>query len=132
MRDHPISTTSQEMKAMRGTKRVCQACATRFYDLAQDPIVCPSCGAHHVPEAPALAATRAAGFTDKTSWRGRRFKPADPLSEADAAPEAEPEVAPSLSTDQEAPAPNDDVVLDEDEADISDLLGHHEPDSKER
>jgi hypothetical protein len=32
------------------------------------------------------------------------------------------------------PAPNDDVVLDEepDEADISGLLDHHEPDPKER
>ena len=28
-----------------GTKRVCQSCGARFYDLARTPIVCPSCGA---------------------------------------------------------------------------------------
>lgn len=28
-----------------GTKRICQSCAARFYDLNRQPIVCPSCGA---------------------------------------------------------------------------------------
>lgn len=28
-----------------GTKRVCQSCGARFYDLGRSPIVCPSCGA---------------------------------------------------------------------------------------
>lgn len=27
-----------------GTKRVCQSCAARFYDLGRAPIVCPNCG----------------------------------------------------------------------------------------
>jgi uncharacterized protein (TIGR02300 family) len=29
----------------RGTKRACQACAARFYDLNRDPITCPMCQA---------------------------------------------------------------------------------------
>ena len=34
-------------KADRGTKRTCQdaSCRVRFYDLARDPIKCPTCGA---------------------------------------------------------------------------------------
>ncbi len=28
-----------------GSKRVCQSCGGRFYDLLRDPIVCPHCGA---------------------------------------------------------------------------------------
>ncbi len=28
-----------------GAKRQCQSCATKFYDLNKDPIVCPKCGA---------------------------------------------------------------------------------------
>ena len=28
----------------RGTKRQCQHCSTKFYDLNRDPILCPSCG----------------------------------------------------------------------------------------
>ena len=121
------------MKALRGTKRVCHACAARFYDLSREPIVCPSCGAHYVPDAPPMApeaGTRAARFADKTGWRGRSFK----------LPDAEPDVAPRGCVDRDAneealiPAPNDDVVLEEepDEADISGLLDHHESEPKER
>ncbi len=28
-----------------GVKRLCPHCATRFYDLQNDPMTCPSCGA---------------------------------------------------------------------------------------
>lgn len=28
-----------------GTKRLCPHCATRFYDLQNDPMICPACGA---------------------------------------------------------------------------------------
>jgi uncharacterized protein (TIGR02300 family) len=123
------------MKALRGTKRVCHACSVRFYDLSREQIVCPSCGAHYVPDAPAMAseaATRSARLTDKAGWRGRKVKSPDP----------EPEVAPEVASTEDAneetpiPAPNDDdVVLEEepDEADISGLVDHHESDDpKER
>lgn len=30
-------------KAVRGTKRQCRNCGSKFYDLARDPIVCPIC-----------------------------------------------------------------------------------------
>lgn len=32
-------------KPVRGTKRVCQSCGARFYDLGRTPIVCPACQA---------------------------------------------------------------------------------------
>ena len=35
-----------------GTKRVCVACATRFYDLAKAPAVCPKCGTEQPTEQP--------------------------------------------------------------------------------
>lgn len=31
------------MKAGRGTKRVCQNCGSKFYDLSRSPILCPIC-----------------------------------------------------------------------------------------
>jgi uncharacterized protein (TIGR02300 family) len=34
-----------------GTKRICQSCGTKFYDLMKSPIVCPSCGTEFDPEA---------------------------------------------------------------------------------
>jgi uncharacterized protein (TIGR02300 family) len=33
------------IKAERGTKRVCQSCNSKFYDLNRDPITCPMCQA---------------------------------------------------------------------------------------
>jgi uncharacterized protein (TIGR02300 family) len=119
------------MKALRGTKRVCHACAARFYDLSREPIVCPSCGAHYVPDTPPIApevGARAARFTDKAGWRSRSFKHPDP--------DVAPEVASTEDGGEETlvPVASEDVVLEEepDEADISGLVGHHESDSKER
>ena len=35
--------------ATRGEKRLCLNCAAKFFDLAQDPIKCPQCGATFEP-----------------------------------------------------------------------------------
>ncbi len=35
-----------------GTKRVCVACGTRFYDLTKSPAVCPKCGTEQPVELP--------------------------------------------------------------------------------
>jgi len=35
-----------------GTKRLCQSCGTKFYDLQRAPITCPSCGAEADRESP--------------------------------------------------------------------------------
>jgi uncharacterized protein (TIGR02300 family) len=35
-----------------GTKRVCVACSTRFYDLTKSPAVCPKCGTEQPIEQP--------------------------------------------------------------------------------
>jgi uncharacterized protein (TIGR02300 family) len=35
-----------------GTKRVCVACGTRFYDLTKSPAVCPKCGTEQPVEQP--------------------------------------------------------------------------------
>ena len=34
-----------------GTKRICQSCSAKFYDLNRDPIVCPKCQTEFDPEA---------------------------------------------------------------------------------
>jgi uncharacterized protein (TIGR02300 family) len=38
-----------------GTKRLCQSCSAKFYDLQKDPIICPKCSTVFVP---AIAAVR--------------------------------------------------------------------------
>ena len=39
------------VKAELGTKRTCPSCATRFYDLLKNPILCPKCGVSFVAAA---------------------------------------------------------------------------------
>src|SRR3954471_13433300 len=46
-----ISGRSRVVKASWGTKRTCQNCAARFYDLNKSPIKCPKCGREHDREA---------------------------------------------------------------------------------
>jgi uncharacterized protein (TIGR02300 family) len=128
-----ITAISREMKALRGTKRVCHACAARFYDLSREPIVCPVCGEHYVPDAPPTGAeggARAGRSTEKTGWRSRSFKQPEPE-----AGDSDVEAGSSEDTNEEplAPASNEHAVLDEepDDADLSGLVGHHEPDPKE-
>src|SRR5438128_9936914 len=41
------SRRSIVVKANWGTKRTCQSCSARFYDLNKSPIKCPKCGREH-------------------------------------------------------------------------------------
>jgi uncharacterized protein (TIGR02300 family) len=40
------------VKAELGTKRVCVACSTRFYDLMKAPAICPKCGTEQPADVP--------------------------------------------------------------------------------
>lgn len=72
-----------------GTKRTCQSCSSRFYDLQKSPIVCPKCGATYE--------------IVTTSRRGRKT-----ASKA----VAEDEV---IDQDVELDNTDDDALLDDDE-----------------
>jgi uncharacterized protein (TIGR02300 family) len=130
LRGHPITITLEDKKAARGTKRECQACETRFYDLSREPIVCPSCGAPYQPAAQPVPEAHAGPSTDKTGWRRKALRRPEP--EPDAA-----DTAANDNTNEEAPGPvsDEDVVLDEqepDEADVTAFVDHHDTESSER
>lgn len=40
------------LKAARGLKRLCPSCASKFYDLNRDPIICPMCGSIYEQDIP--------------------------------------------------------------------------------
>ena len=109
---------------------MCQACAARFYDLSRDPIVCPSCGVHYVPEALHAPEAHAGQFTDKTGWRRKAFRHPDP----------EPDAADAAANDNAngealSPVSEENVVLDEqepDEADVTSLVDHRDEEPRER
>src|SRR6476646_1153298 len=127
------ANVSQSNKAMRGTKRVCQACQVRFYDLARKEIVCPSCGVlyTHVVAAP-VEARRAGAGSGKTGWRQSFKRPAPVLPEAAVEAAAPSDVEDEGAT--AAAAPEDDIVLEQeqDDGDVSGLIDVDVEEPKER
>jgi uncharacterized protein (TIGR02300 family) len=58
-------------KQARGTKRSCQSCNNRFYDLNHDPIVCPLCSTPFV-----LTAVEVAAIAAEAAAKPKMAKPA--------------------------------------------------------
>ena len=52
------SAAEKLAKPELGTKRQCQNCRTKFFDLNKDPIVCPKCGTVFQGAAPVRAAAK--------------------------------------------------------------------------
>ncbi len=107
-----------------GVKRLCQSCATKFYDLRRSPIACPQCGARFDPEA--LLKSRRSRPTAAT-------KPAKPPASAPAAdkpkadkpgadkPEADkPEADKTESPDKSSAEPGEEDQSPKDTADDDD------------
>ena len=97
-------------KPARGTKRVCQSCGARFYDLGRSPIVCPVCQAVYQVAPP-------------TTRRAERQPPPE------VRPKPEPEIEPvavegpeTISLEEVDEAVDEAVI----EAEIADL-GEDEP-----
>lgn len=128
-----IDSASQTNKAARGTKRTCHSCEVRFYDLARDPIVCPSCGVQNIAAPPRVMTLGARAETSggKTTWRSKPFKFSKP------ALPAEPDPAPDITADApgEAPGPNadQDLVLEQetDEGDVTDWVDRDAVETKD-
>jgi uncharacterized protein (TIGR02300 family) len=126
----------QSQKAARGTKRLCDACQVRFYDLLRVPIVCPSCGAQHTPMVQHAAEVgRRSSDSRKSTWRQNIEKPR-PVP--DAAIAADPEVAAGeeleMATENAAePIADDEIVLEHeaDDGDVSGLVDHDVEEPKE-
>jgi uncharacterized protein (TIGR02300 family) len=128
-----------------GTKRLCASCGAKFYDLNHDPIVCPKCSTvHEVAPVP---------------QRGGRPEPARPvaqeaevpetqeaefisLEEADA--EAEGKKKKATAGGEEIPDVEEEVEMDEsldaaafieeteeEDADVSEILGGDIEDEEE-
>lgn len=88
-----------------GVKRICPNCATRFYDLRNDPMTCPACAATFTLDS--LTAVKAKAV------RAEKIKP-EPVDLED---------LPDIDADEEVIADDDDLSDDilEDEEDNVDL-----------
>jgi uncharacterized protein (TIGR02300 family) len=112
-------------KAARGTKRTCQSddCGARFYDLNNNPIVCPICGSvYELASAPAGIVPQ---LEEKAPRRPKKPEFEDKTDTADALPEAEGEEdLADVETDDDAlPAEGDETFLEEEEEDGGDVSG---------
>jgi uncharacterized protein (TIGR02300 family) len=118
-------------KAQRGTKRTCQSCGSRFYDLNRDPIVCPICSvAFAVPGAAKPAVVEEVEEAPEVVAKTVSVKdavPAPAAMEGEEVPEVVPEdeladIAPDVEIEGDE---EEDTFLEEeedDESEISDLI----------
>ena len=137
LRDHPMTTASEATKAMRGTKRVCQACEVRFYDLLREPIVCPCCGAPHTPVVrPMIETGTRSAPGGKTGWRHSAKRAGPVLPRPDPERPVPPEAAASDdiegTSEEVRDVVPDDNIVPEQEPDDADVSGLVDLDSEER
>ena len=95
-----------------GTKRTCQNCGARFYDLRRNPIHCPVCGTEFDADRPFKA--RRGGAAAKVEAVGATSGDAVP-------PVAKVESADAALEDVETVAETDDVEVEADDTDPEEL-----------
>ena len=110
----PVQRRTPLAKPEWGTKRVCQSCGARFYDLGRSPIVCPSCGAV---------------FDLEILNRTRRARPAPRAAAATAEEDLAGDEVETLGGDSELEDIEEDVEVEEDEAAIEGEDGQEEDES---
>jgi len=112
-------------KQARGTKRSCQSCDERFYDLDRTPIICPFCGSKYViASSPAALAALQAEQRELAAKKAKKAAAADDEGELPAV-EGEEALA-DVETDDTGGADDDETFLEEEEeegGDVSNIIG---------
>jgi len=105
-----------------GTKRTCQACGARFYDLQRDPIHCPKCGVIHDPQAALKTRRGRTVVPDKVAAKApTKGKPEIDLTD----PEVELEdadLAAEGAEEDEKDLIEDASELGEDDSDVAEVI----------
>jgi uncharacterized protein (TIGR02300 family) len=104
-----------------GTKRQCQNCAAKFFDLNKDPIICPKCGT--VFQGAAAARARPAAKAEEeedTEVAAPAGVEVVSLDEVEASEKAAEPAVDDIDVEEDAEAP-DDPFLEEEEEDDDDV-----------
>ena len=116
-----------------GTKRTCDKCAARFYDLNRAPAVCPQCGTHHVDKTSAKTAAAKVPLQDpepKVNDEPVKASDADNDNGVDDEEQAEEEEdIDTESKDDELLEDASDLVEDAD--DMAEVMDNREDPAKE-
>lgn len=109
-----------------GTKRLCQSCGAKFYDLQKDPIICPKCSTVFVP---AVAVTRpeiaAKATDDEETELGTMAEGPELVSLEDVEAEEDGKDLPIDDVEIEDDIEEDETFLEEEEEgedDVTDLI----------
>ena len=102
-----------------GTKRQCQSCGTKFFDMSRSPIICPKCGAVYQVTV-ARAAPRAAAAAVDDEEKDSDAADLVPLEDADAPEDA---VVADDDVEVEDDDSSADTFLEEEEEDGDDVAG---------
>jgi uncharacterized protein (TIGR02300 family) len=89
-----------------GVKRTCLSCASRFYDLNNDPCICPNCGAE--AELAAFSLSKSKATQDAKAKAAAKVEAANQVDDADV-----------LDDDDDVDLADDDVLVDDDDDDVS-------------
>ena len=113
-------------KQDRGTKRSCQSCNERFYDLNHSPITCPLCGAPYVI-ASSPAALAAFQAEEKAAKRVKKPVFAEEAEAPGELPAVEGEEAlADVEAEETAAGEADEAFLEDEEeegGDMSNIIG---------
>lgn len=112
-------------KLARGTKRTCQSCEERFYDLERQPIVCPLCGAKYVI-ASSPAALAALQAEEKANLKKAKKAPIADEAEGELPAVEGEEALADVEADETPAAGDDETFLEEEEEEggnVSNIIG---------
>ena len=123
-------------KPGRGTKRVCQSCGARFYDLGRTPIVCPVCQTVYQVTPPTRRSERQAPVPDVRAKAEPELETAavepetislEELDEGGEEAAIEAEIA-DIGDEADIPAGDDDTTFleeseNDEETDVSGIVG---------
>ncbi|MCP4936676.1 MAG: TIGR02300 family protein [bacterium] len=122
-------------KAARGTKRLCEGCGAKFYDLNNTPIICPMCEvefklAKPTEDKDAKAKAKEAEAAAKEAADAKKKKAADAEIDPDVAAINDDDLADIEDSDDDDSDDSTDAFLpDEDEGgdDVSEIVGDNKP-----
>lgn len=125
-----------------GTKRLCASCGAKFYDLNHDPITCPKCGVVYESAPVSPRGRPDAGRPAPQEAEAPETQEAEFISLEEA--DAEAQGKKKTTSGEEIPDVEDDVEMDEslddaafieeteeEDADVSDILGGDIEDEEE-
>jgi|HubBroStandDraft_1064217.scaffolds.fasta_scaffold00142_19 uncharacterized protein (TIGR02300 family) len=121
----------------RGTKRVCQSCSGKYYDLNREPVLCPKCQTEFDPAAGLKLRSDTSykahvGRAKSVFGRTNSFDRAEaaPADDVEAAEDGEDKAETDEAVDEDGEAVEDVAELGNDSDDLAEIVETNETDER--